>query len=85
VETRGKNRKGLRVHSTRVPKGTLSTTITKVRFTPMMWQRWLNEFNAGPDERDQERAEGIKEFRSLCLKPLDSHSNRDKKSTTNEG
>lgn len=79
METRGKQR------GVRVPKGASSTTITKVRFTPAMWQRWLNDFNAGPDERDQERAEGIKEFRSLCSKPLDSQLNHDKKHSTNEG
>ncbi len=66
METRGKNRVGARIPTVTSPVG-----VTKVRFTPALWHKWLTEFNGEIDgDRIAERANGIKEFRALCREPL---------------
>ena len=77
METRGKNRTGARV-----PRETSPIGVTKVRFTPALWHKWLTEFNAEPAS---ELVEGIKEFRALCREPLDHGSECDTKAPTEEG
>jgi len=83
METRGKNRSGVRV-----PRGTYPG-VSKVKFTPALWHKWLAEFNGDfngvPDQRIAERTAAIKEFRSLCNKPLARASEHDKNAPTQEG
>jgi len=83
METRGKNRSGVRV-----PRGTYPG-VSKVKFTPALWHKWLTEFNGEvngkPDGRIAERTAAIKEFRALCNKPLARVLEHDKNAPTQEG
>ncbi len=77
METRGKNRRGARV-----PRGTSPVGVTKVRFTPALWNKWLAEFNAEPSP---ELIKGIETFRALCSEPLDRGSDNSYSAPTLEG
>ena len=72
METRGKNRSGVRV-----PKGTCPG-VSKVKFTPALWYKWLNEFNNAPTP-------GSTAFRALCHEPLDRGSENTYSAPTREG
>lgn len=77
METRGKNRRGVRI-----THGNGWSGVAKVKFTPTLWNKWLTEFNAEPSP---ELVKGIETFRALCREPLDRGSDSPYSAPTREG